>query len=191
MPAHVPPRRLRARAVVIDLDGTLLDTNSSSTRPKATTASPGPRDLRRPRHAALRLPEARQRAQHLPARIRAGRRALRPLLVHRPARARHASKCAPPVTHLRGGAATARSSRPNRRSARVRARVPAPLQGRAACPGLPRFCGGLVGYFGYDTSATSRSAWRPTKPDPIGTPDILLLLSTSSRWSTTSAASCT
>jgi len=48
-------------------------------------------------------------------------------------------------------------------------------------PGLPRFCGGLVGYFGYDTVrciepklAHSDAA---SKPDPLSVPDILLLLS--------------
>jgi anthranilate synthase component 1 len=47
-------------------------------------------------------------------------------------------------------------------------------------PGLPRFCGGLAGYFGYDAVryieprlATS-AATRPL-PDPIGTPDVLLV----------------
>ncbi len=45
-------------------------------------------------------------------------------------------------------------------------------------PGLPRFCGGLAGYFGYDAvrfiePKLAHAASR--KPDPIGTPDILLL----------------
>ncbi len=48
--------------------------------------------------------------------------------------------------------------------------------------GLPRFCGGLVGYFGYETigyiepklGAQIRAA---NKPDPLATPDILLMLS--------------
>ncbi|WP_333839438.1 anthranilate synthase component I [Pelomicrobium sp.] len=42
----------------------------------------------------------------------------------------------------------------------------------------PRFCGGLVGYFGYDTVRyiEPRLA-RTNKPDALGTPDILLLLS--------------
>jgi len=50
---------------------------------------------------------------------------------------------------------------------------------KAALPkGLPRFCGGLVGIFGYDTVRyiEPRLA-RADKPDPLGTPDILLLLS--------------
>jgi len=43
---------------------------------------------------------------------------------------------------------------------------------------LPRFTGGLVGYFGYDTIryVEPKLATCPN-PDPIGTPDILLLLS--------------
>ena len=46
-------------------------------------------------------------------------------------------------------------------------------------PGLPRFCGGLVGYFGYDTVRYIEPQARrdASKPDPLGTPDILLMLS--------------
>ena len=48
----------------------------------------------------------------------------------------------------------------------------APLQG------LPRFCGGLVGCFGYDTVRYIEPRLAKTsKPDALGTPDILLLLS--------------
>jgi anthranilate synthase component 1 len=45
-------------------------------------------------------------------------------------------------------------------------------------PGLPRFNGGLVGYFGYDTIRyiEPRLA-KVQKPDAIGTPDILLMVS--------------
>ena len=44
--------------------------------------------------------------------------------------------------------------------------------------GLPRFCGGLVGCFGYDTIRYVESKLkRADKPDAIGTPDIGLLLS--------------
>jgi anthranilate synthase component 1 len=43
---------------------------------------------------------------------------------------------------------------------------------------LPRFCGGLVGYFGYDTVRYIEKRLADThKPDPLGTPDILLLVS--------------
>ncbi|MEW5782115.1 MAG: anthranilate synthase component I [Pseudomonadota bacterium] len=45
-------------------------------------------------------------------------------------------------------------------------------------PGLPRFTGGLVGYFGYDTVRYIEPKLADTqKPDPLGVPDILLLLS--------------
>jgi anthranilate synthase component I len=45
-------------------------------------------------------------------------------------------------------------------------------------PGLPRFCGGLVGYFGYDTVRCIEPKLANTnKPDALGVPDILLLLS--------------
>jgi anthranilate synthase component 1 len=50
---------------------------------------------------------------------------------------------------------------------------------KAAVPaGLPRFCGGLVGFFAYDTVRYVESRLANTgKPDTLGTPDILLLLS--------------
>ena len=49
----------------------------------------------------------------------------------------------------------------------------------APLPGLPRFCGGLVGYFGYETVRyIERRLVRPAKPDVLDVPDILLLLST-------------
>jgi len=42
---------------------------------------------------------------------------------------------------------------------------------------LPRFCGGLVGYFGYDTVRyVEKRLARTTKPDPLGLPDIVLLV---------------
>ncbi len=48
----------------------------------------------------------------------------------------------------------------------------------AVRPGQPRFCGGLVGYFGYDTIRYIEKKLAATvKPDVIGAPDILLLLS--------------
>jgi len=47
-----------------------------------------------------------------------------------------------------------------------------------AIPGLPRFTGGLVGYFGYDTvRAVEPVLGACSKPDEIGGPDILLMVS--------------
>ncbi|MGR9107432.1 MAG: anthranilate synthase component I [Gammaproteobacteria bacterium] len=44
--------------------------------------------------------------------------------------------------------------------------------------GLPRFNGGLVGYFGYETIAYIEARLkRGDKKDPLGTPDILLMVS--------------
>jgi anthranilate synthase component 1 len=44
-------------------------------------------------------------------------------------------------------------------------------------PGLPRFAGGLVGYFGYDCVRYFEPRLAATqKPDALGTPDILLML---------------
>ncbi|MCK5396283.1 MAG: anthranilate synthase component I [Gammaproteobacteria bacterium] len=43
---------------------------------------------------------------------------------------------------------------------------------------LPRFTGGLVGYFGYETIAyIEKRLAKSNKPDPLGTPDILLMVS--------------
>jgi anthranilate synthase component 1 len=43
-------------------------------------------------------------------------------------------------------------------------------------PGLPRFCGGLAGYFGYDTVRyIEKKLEKSCPPDSLGCPDILLL----------------
>ena len=43
-------------------------------------------------------------------------------------------------------------------------------------PGLPRFCGGLAGYFGYDAVRYIEKKLEDTcPPDTLGCPDILLL----------------
>src|SRR5262245_34094365 len=49
----------------------------------------------------------------------------------------------------------------------------------APLPGLPRFAGGLVGFFGYATvrHIEPKLGRRAEKPDPIATPDIVLLQS--------------
>jgi anthranilate synthase component 1 len=48
----------------------------------------------------------------------------------------------------------------------------------APSPGLPRYCGGLVGCFGYDTVRyVETKLTRTSKADELGTPDIVLLLS--------------
>ncbi len=45
-------------------------------------------------------------------------------------------------------------------------------------PGMPRFCGGLAGYFGYDAVRYIEKKLKGKAPaDPLGVPDILLLLS--------------
>jgi anthranilate synthase component I len=44
-------------------------------------------------------------------------------------------------------------------------------------PGLPRFCGGLAGYFGYDTVRyIEKKLEKSCPPDTLGCPDIMLLL---------------
>jgi anthranilate synthase component I len=44
-------------------------------------------------------------------------------------------------------------------------------------PGLPRFCGGLAGYFGYDTIRLIEKTLSRPKADDLGLPDIHLILS--------------
>jgi anthranilate synthase component I len=44
-------------------------------------------------------------------------------------------------------------------------------------PALPRFSGGYVGYFGYDCVRYFEPRLKCEKPDPLGTPDVLLMLS--------------
>ena len=56
---------------------------------------------------------------------------------------------------------------------------PAPDHG-ALRPGMPRFCGGLAGYFGYDTvrfvePRLAASARAHPRPDPLGMPVIQLV----------------
>ena len=47
----------------------------------------------------------------------------------------------------------------------------------ASLPNLPRFCGGLAGYFGYETIRYIEPRLAKVhKPDAIATPDILLML---------------
>jgi anthranilate synthase component I len=44
-------------------------------------------------------------------------------------------------------------------------------------PGLPRFCGGLAGYFGYDmVRFIEPRLGKCTKPDPVNVPDMLMML---------------
>ena len=43
--------------------------------------------------------------------------------------------------------------------------------------GLPRFTGGLVGYFGYETIHYIEPRLKSEKPDPLNVPDILLMVS--------------
>ncbi len=42
---------------------------------------------------------------------------------------------------------------------------------------LPRFSGGFVGYFGYDCVRLFEPRLKATRPDPLGTPDVLLMRS--------------
>ena len=89
-----------------------------------------------------------QRAVHVPARIGRRRRALRPLLVHRLAgEVRIRARGTRDRGRGRGGSIVERhDGDPLAFVGEFMRRYRA-----APRPGLPRFCGGLAGYFGYDT----------------------------------------
>jgi anthranilate synthase component 1 len=110
-------------------------------------------DLETPLSLYLKLAHAKGGGQlQLSARIRGGRRALWPLQLHRPAGA-HAGAFASgfgadAVTEVvRDGKVVETSpGNPLDFIADYQKRFKVALR-----PGLPRFCGGLAGYFGYDT----------------------------------------
>ena len=134
-----------------------------------------PRDLRRPRHPALHLPEARQRALHLPARIpcRAAS-ASRALFLHRPVLAHPHRRSMVLALLLTGNRLVERRDYGDRS---LRRRVHEPHQGAAApAPAaLRRRSGGL---FRLRHRALHRAApGQNRETDTVGTPDILLLLS--------------
>jgi anthranilate synthase component 1 len=87
---------------------------------------------------------------------------------------RRARCCARPASH-RGGHRRCGGRGARRQSDGLHRRLPGALQGRPA-PGLPRFCGGLAGYFGYDAVRyiEPRLA-KAQKTGGLDTPDILLL----------------
>ena len=59
-------------------------------------------------------------------------------------------------------------------------------------PGMPRFCGGLAGYFGYDTVRHIEKRLADTAPrDDLGLPDIQLMVTEELPSSTTCPASST
>jgi anthranilate synthase component 1 len=60
----------------------------------------------------------------------------------------------------------------------------------APVPAALRFGGGLAGYFGYEAVRhIEKKALANEKPDPLGTPDMLLLVRSSQWWSPTCSAS--
>ncbi len=118
------------------------------------------RSLRRPRNAALAVPEAgadpARRQEHLPAGIGGRRRALRPLLLHRPAGLHAAAQLRQP--HRSGEAR--RSGRDAPKAIRSNSsRIPGPLQGRASVPACRAFAAAWPATSATTRCATSRSGW--------------------------------
>ena len=131
-------------------------------------------DLDTPLSLYLKLAHA---ALHVPARVGGRRRALRPLLVHRAAgEGAHSRRGRHVEVEDRGGVVERHDGDPLAFIAPVPAAAFAPRRS----PGLPRFCGGLAGYFGYDTVRhieTQARARRQPPADALGDlPDMLLLL---------------
>ncbi len=129
--------------------------------------------------------QARERPVFLPARIGGRRRALRPLLVHRAClRASASRRAAGRVWRLLRDARGADVCVERVDDADPLEYVRGWLRRHKAAP-VPaalRFGGGLVGYFGYDTvrhiePRALGSATGAPKPDPLATPDMLLLVS--------------
>ena len=117
------------------------------------------RGVRRPRHAAVAVPQAGRRpAAQLPARIGGRRRALRPLLVHRPAGAHAAARDrhgAPRCVHRRRGRRDARGQ-----PARLH-RAPTSSASRSRCgPGCRASAAGWPATSATTRCATSRPSWR-------------------------------
>jgi anthranilate synthase component 1 len=121
-------------------------------------------------------PMAGRRQVQLPAGIRGRRRALRPLQLHRPAGAHAAARQrlrrrAPHRGGDRRPGGGSAGGNPLDFIAAYQKRFKVALR-----PGLPRFCGGLAGYFGYDAVRYIEKKLEATcPPDTLGTPDILLL----------------
>ena len=102
-------------------------------------------DLDTPLSLYVKLANARYT---YPARVGRRRRALRTLLVHRPAR----ENPHPRARHARSRSATTPAC--SSATTAIRSRSCSAFMRRyrvAPGAGLPRFCGGLAGYFGYDT----------------------------------------
>ncbi len=144
------------------------------------------RNLRRPGHPLNLYLSWRMQpcaAARLPDGVRGGRRALRALNLHRTARTHRDPPAATPkccaTGRWRGRARAIRS--PSSSSTKARFQV-------ALRPGMPRFCGGLAGYFGYDTVRHIEPRQGPAvKPFPArmggGTPDIRYFSARRASWS--------
>ncbi len=151
--------------------------NSGRSPPRATIRIPllaeCLADLDTPLSLYVKLIDRAKRREQLPARVGGRRRALRALLVHRAAGAHAAAR---ERRRDRGG--------PRRRGRRDRDGDPLEFVRAyharfkvALRPGLPRFPGGLAGYFAYDVVRwIEPRLGASSKPDPIGTPDVLMLL---------------
>ena len=98
-------------------------------------------------YTALNLPQTCQQAFHLPARIRCRWRTLRPLFLYRSALQPLSQKPAANMSMCikrRNHRTTRRQSPPFIEAFHNRFKTP-------EITSLPRFTGGLVGYFGYET----------------------------------------
>ena len=144
-------------------------------------------DLETPVSAFVKLVGAATATARVPARVGGARRAVGPVLVHRPRSGAH-----------HGGARAARSSS----TARRRPACPTDQGALAAIEALlaayrapqfaelPPFHGGVVGYLGYDV-VREIERLPDVPPDDLGLPDAVLSVTGTSPRSTTSASGST
>ena len=147
--------------------------------PRGRGPQPHPRGARsafRPRHSPVGLPQAGRRPAHVPVRIGGRRRNLGAAI--RSSACLHAAPTPSAATRLEvrehGELTETRElADPLAEVDRLRASFSVPKM-----PDLPAFTGGLVGYFGFETIGWIEPRLAGgDKPDQLGTPDALLMLS--------------
>ena len=143
---------------------------------RATTASADARVVRRPRHAALALPQARATRRIRSCSSRSSAASASAATRSSACPRRSASAPAAPAPRSRIAAAPTATKGVDRPASSSSSACQARFAQRRA-GGCRGFCGGLAGYFGYDTvrhiEKTLASAARRTRS---ARPDILLLL---------------
>ena len=168
--ARHPPGLWRARTVITELEFKSLAAQGFNRIPLIAEAFA---DLETPLSLYLKLAYGRAAASTASCSNRSSAASASGAI--RSSACRRARCCAPPASAPRSSP-TAWSSR-RTRAIRSTSSPPTSSASRSRCgPGLPRFCGGLAGYFGYDAVRYIEPKLAQTwKAGGIDTPDILLL----------------